>query len=94
MLAVWFELRFGRKPLLAFGILGAAMFFVAGAGGVLILAGGLGTRPIWAVIETALVLGSIFFAPGMLGEQVAALRAEQRELRRRVDDISRRDPPR
>ncbi len=94
MLAVWFELRFGRKPLLAFGIVGAAMFFVAGAGGVLILAGGLGTRPIWAVIETALVLGSIFFATGMLGEQVAALRAEQRELRRRVDDIARRDPPR
>jgi glycosyltransferase involved in cell wall biosynthesis len=94
MLAVWFELRFGRKPLLAFGILGAVMFLVAGAGGILILAGGLGTRPIWAVIETALVLGSVFFATGMLGEQIAALRAELRELRRRVDDMARSGQPR
>lgn len=86
MLAVWFELRFSRKPLLAFGMLGAGMFFVAAVGGVFILAGGLGTRPIWAVIETALTLGSVFFATGILGEQVAALRAEQNELRRRVDE--------
>jgi glycosyltransferase involved in cell wall biosynthesis len=86
MLAVWFELRFSRKPLLAFGMLGAGMFFVAAVGGVFILAGRLGTRPIWAVIETALTLGSIFFATGILGEQIAALRSEQRELRRRLDD--------
>lgn len=86
MLAVWFELRFSRKPLLAFGMLGAGMFLVAALGGLFILLGGLGTRPIWAVIETALTLGSIFFATGILGEQVASLRAEQRELRRRLDD--------
>lgn len=88
MLAVWFELRFGRKPLLAFGVLGATMFFVAAVGGVFILLGGLGTRPIWAVIETALTLGSVFFATGIMGEQIAALRAEQRELRRRLDEES------
>ncbi len=86
MLAVWFELRFSRKPLLAFGILGASMFLVAAVGGVLLLTTGLGTRPVWAVIQTSLILGSIFFATGLLGEQVAALRAEQHEHRRRVDD--------
>ena len=37
-----------------------------------------------------LILGSIFFAAGLLGEQVAVLRAEQRELRRRLDERSDR----
>jgi glycosyltransferase involved in cell wall biosynthesis len=86
MLAVWFELRFSRKPLLAFGILGAGMFAVSAAGGILLLTTGLGTRPVWAIVQTTLTLGSVFFATGLLGEQVAALRAEQRELRRRLDE--------
>ena len=41
MLAVWFELRFSRKPLLAFGMLGAGMFSVAAVSGVLLLTTGL-----------------------------------------------------
>ena len=86
MLAVWFELRFSRKPLLAFGILGFGMFTLAAVVGVLLLTTGLGKRPFWEVIQTSLTLGSIFFATGILGEQVAALRAEQRELRRRLDE--------
>lgn len=86
MLAVWFELRFSRKPLLAFGILGVAMFSLAAVGGVLLLTIGLGKRPFWEAIQTSLTLGSIFFATGILGEQVAALRAEQQELRRRLDE--------
>jgi len=86
MLAVWFELRFSQKPLLAFGILGAFMFAVAAVGGVLLLTTGLGKRPFWEVIQTTLTLGSVFFATGLLGEQVAALRSEQRELRRRLDE--------
>jgi glycosyltransferase involved in cell wall biosynthesis len=90
MLSVWFELRFSRKPLLAFGILGAGMFSVAAIAGLLLLATKAGTRPYWEVITTALILGSIFFATGLLGEQVATLRAEQRELRRRVDERSGR----
>lgn len=86
MIAVWFELRFSRKPLLAFGMLGAGMFCVAAIGGVLLLTTGLGTRPVWAVVQTALILGSVFFCTGLLGEQVAALRADQREIRRRLDE--------
>jgi glycosyltransferase involved in cell wall biosynthesis len=86
MLSVWFELRFSRKPLLAFGMLGAAMFLVAAIAGVALLATGTGRRPLWELIQTALTLGSIFFATGLLGEQVATLRAEQRELRRRLDE--------
>jgi glycosyltransferase involved in cell wall biosynthesis len=88
MLAVWFELRLSLKPLLAFGLVGAALFLLAGISGVLLLTTDLGTRPLWAVIQTTLILGSVFFATGLLGEQIATLRAEQRELRRRLDEQS------
>lgn len=86
MLAVWFELRFSLKPLLAFGLVGAGLFLLAGISGLLLLTTDLGTRPLWTVIQTALILGSVFFATGLLGEQIATLRAEQRELRRRLDE--------
>ena len=85
MLAVWFELRFAQKPLLAFGILGAAMFAIGVVFGLVLLVTGQGVRAMWMLIQTCLLLGSIFFATGLLGEQVAALRAEQREIRRRID---------
>jgi hypothetical protein len=90
MLSVWFELRFAQKPLLMFGMLGAALFaigFLAGLTGLaLLVAGysGLAVRPVWTVIQTSMILGSIFFATGLLGEQVAVLRSEQRELRRQL----------
>jgi glycosyltransferase involved in cell wall biosynthesis len=90
MLAVWFELRFGRKPLLAFGMLGAGLFGIGSLAGIaaliLLFTEDIGVRAVWTVIQTCLVLGSIFFATGLLGEQIAVLRAEQRELRRLVDD--------
>ncbi len=90
MLAVWFELRFGQKPLLAFGMLGAALFVIGLLAGLVAL--GIlitkheGVRSVWTVIQTCLLLGSIFFATGILGEQIAVLRAEQRELRRLIDE--------
>jgi len=90
MLSVWFELRFSRKPLLAFGMLGGAIFAVAAIAGGALLFAGQGTRPVWAVIQTALVLGAGSFATGLLGEQVAAARAEQREIRRRLDELAAR----
>ena len=97
MLAVWFELRFGQKPLLAFGMLGAALFAIGVLSGVAALGvlavTGAGVRSIWTVIQTCLILGSVFFATGLLGEQVAVLRAEQRELRRRLDALGREAPP-
>lgn len=91
MLAVWFELRFGQKPLLAFGMLGAALFAVGVIAGIValgvLLLQGIGLRWIWTLIQTCLLLGSIFFATGLLGEQIAVTRAEQRELRRRLDAL-------
>ena len=91
MLSVWFELRFGKKPLLLFGMLGAALFTIGALSGLValgvLLVQGVGYRSVWTVITTCLTLGSIFFATGLLGEQVAQQRAEVRELRRRIDEF-------
>lgn len=93
MLAVWFELRFGQKPLLLFGMLGAGLFgigFLTGlvAIGIRVFAG-IGFRPLLTLVETCLVLGSVLFATGLLGEQIAQQRAELRELRRELDGLKR-----
>jgi glycosyltransferase involved in cell wall biosynthesis len=91
MLSVWFELRFGRKPLLLFGMLGAGLFalgFLAGLGALLWLAiFGVGIRPVWTLIQTCLILGSVFFVGGFVGEMVAVQRAEMREMRRRLEEV-------
>lgn len=94
MLSVWFELRFAAKPLLLFGMLGAALFAVGAVAGLAAVAwlaiSGIGLRWVWTLIQTVLILGSIFFATGLLGEQIAGVRAQLRELRRVTDDL--RDP--
>jgi len=93
MLSVWFELRFGRKPLLAFGMLGAALFGLGFLGGVAALVWLLvaheGLRAIWTLIQTCIILGSVFFVGGLVGELIAGQRAEVRELRREVDAVRR-----
>lgn len=97
MLSVWFELRFAQKPLLLFGMLGAALFALGVVAGLVALARlamfGVGTRSVWTIIQTSLLLGSVFFVAGLLGEQVAGLRAQVRELRRVTDELTetRRD---
>jgi glycosyltransferase involved in cell wall biosynthesis len=90
MLSVWFELRFGGKPLLLFGMVGLALFAIGVIAGLFALARlwilGVGTRPVWTIIQTCLIVGSVFFATGLIGEQVAVQRAEVRELRRRIEE--------
>ena len=91
MFSVWFELKFGKKPLLLFGMLGAGLFligFLAGIVALIVLAvTGEGIRPVWTIITTCLMLGSVLFATGLLGEQIAGQRAELRELRRQLDEV-------
>jgi glycosyltransferase involved in cell wall biosynthesis len=98
MLAVWFELRFARKPLLLFGLLGAVLFIVGVVVGIVAILyrviGGVGFRPLVNLVETCVTVGSVFFATGLLGELIAAQRAELSQLRSRVEDLSReRDTP-
>ena len=100
MLSVWFELRFAKKPLLLFGVLGAALFALATIAGLIVGASvllgtpTLAVRWVWTLITTCLILGSIFFATGILGELVAGQRAEMRELRRQLDELrASREPP-
>jgi glycosyltransferase involved in cell wall biosynthesis len=92
MVSVWFEMRFGQKPLLAFGMLGAALFAFGVLAGmaalVRLLVSGEGQRWAWTLIQTCLVLGSIFFASGLMGELIAQQRAEVRELRRELETLS------
>ncbi len=93
MLAVWFELRFARKPLLLFGMMGATLFLIGIVVGIVAILwrvlGGIGYRPLLNLIETCLIVGSIFFATGLTGELIAAQRTELSELRRRLEDLSR-----
>jgi len=91
MLAVWFELRFARKPLLFFGMLGAFLFLIGvltGIAAVLYrLIAGVGFRPLLTLVQVCLLLGSVFFATGLLAELMAAQRAEIAELRRRLEEV-------
>lgn len=91
MLSVWFELRFGQKPLLLFGMIGLTIFLVGVIAGLValgrLLMYGVGQRWVWTIIQTCLVLGGVFFAMGLLGEQIAGQRAQLREMQRHLDEL-------
>jgi glycosyltransferase involved in cell wall biosynthesis len=93
MLAVWFELRFGQKPLLLFGVLGAMLAglgVLAGIALVLIrVIAGFGYRPLLDLASLCMIVGTVLFVGGLVGEMIAAQRAELRELRRRLDEVER-----
>jgi glycosyltransferase involved in cell wall biosynthesis len=93
LLSVWFQLRFGRKPMLFFGILGAILFlvgFLVGSAAVVLrLAYRADVALMVSLVQTLLITGVVLFGFGLLGELVAGLREEQRELARRIQD--RRD---
>jgi glycosyltransferase involved in cell wall biosynthesis len=89
LLSVWFQLRFGRKPMLFFGLAGAGLFLVGLLAGIvaLILRFGfdIGFRPLLNLVETMVISGIVLFGFGFTGEMLAGLREEQRELARRLD---------
>ena len=93
LLSVWFELRFGRKPMLFFGLLGAFLFLVGFLIGVVAVVLRLAYRAdvglMVNLVMTLVITGVMLFGFGLLGELVAGLREEQRELARRTQE--RRD---
>jgi glycosyltransferase involved in cell wall biosynthesis len=88
LLAVWFQLRFGRKPLLFFGGLGALLFFAGFLVGVVALVMrygyGFGFRPLLDLIMVLVICGVALFGFGFVGEMLAQQREELRELARRA----------
>jgi glycosyltransferase involved in cell wall biosynthesis len=96
LLSVWFLLRYGRKPMLFFGVLGTVLFafgFLAGVVALVVRFGfGVGFRPLLNLIETLVISGIALFGFGFLGEMLAGQREEIRELHRAVrDQGTRRD---
>ena len=83
LISVWFQLRFGRKPMIFFGLAGAALFVIGFLGGVAALVlrfgYGIGFRPLLNLVETMVISGIVLFGFGFLGEMVAGLREEFRE---------------
>ncbi len=86
LLSVWFLLRFGRKPMLFFGLAGAGLFlvgFLAGVAALVLRFGyGIGLRPLLNLVETMVISGIALFGFGFVGELIAGMREEQRELAR------------
>ncbi|MEE8476903.1 MAG: DPM/DPG synthase family glycosyltransferase [Gemmatimonadales bacterium] len=95
LLSVWFLLRFGRKPMLFFGLLGAILFTVGFAVGVFGLIQrfvfGYGFRPLLDLIVVLVISGVALFGFGFVGELIAGLREEIRDLTRVVGRSSDQD---
>ncbi len=93
LLSVWFQLRFGRKPMLFFGLWGA--FLVAGGFLVGVVAFVLrfgfneGFRPLLYAVMLLVISGIVLFGVGFLGETVAGTREEIRALTRAVEQLTR-----
>jgi glycosyltransferase involved in cell wall biosynthesis len=87
LLSVWFQLRFGRKPMLFFGVAGAVVFGIGLLSGIIALvlrfAFGTGFRPLLNLVEMMVISGIALFGFGFLGEMLAGLREEIREQLRR-----------
>jgi glycosyltransferase involved in cell wall biosynthesis len=94
LLSVWFQLRFGRKPMLFFGVSGAVLLLLGFAVGVYALIEryvyGVGFRPILNLIMLLVLSGLILFGFGFVGEMVAGTREELRAIEREVERLRER----
>ena len=92
LLSVWFQLRFGRKPMLFFGVMGTVLFvlgFLAGVAALIVRFGyGIGFRPLLNLIEVLVISGIALFGFGFVGELLAGQREEVRELHRAVRELT------
>jgi hypothetical protein len=95
LISVWFQLRFGRKPMLFFGVVGAVLFiigFVAGIVALVLRFGyGIGLRPLLNLVEMMVISGFVLFGFGFLGEMIAGMREETREIARELTRLEKPD---
>ena len=94
LMSVWFQLRFGRKPMLFFGVIGAMLFLlglIVGAVALYLRYGPphMGFRPLLDLIMVLVISGVVLFGFGFVGEMLAGMREElrslERELQRKAD---------
>lgn len=89
LMSVWFQLRFGRKPMLFFGVAGAALFLLGLIVGIVALylrfgPPHVGFRPLLDLIVVLVISGVVLFGFGFVGEMLAGMREELRMLEREV----------
>jgi len=95
LLSVWFQLRFGRKPMLFFGVAGALLFslgLLVGAVSLYLRFGPphIGFRPLLDLIMVLVISGVSLFGFGFVGEMVAGMREELRAIAREVERLRER----
>ncbi len=91
LLSVWFQLRFGRKPLLFFGVSGAILFvlgFLVGVASLILRFGfGMGFRPLLDLVMVLVISGIALFGFGFIGDMLAGTREELRSVGRSVEQL-------
>jgi glycosyltransferase involved in cell wall biosynthesis len=95
LISVWFQLRFGRKPMLFFGVGGAILFVIGLLAGIVALVlrfgYGIGLRPLLNLVEMMVISGIVLFGFGFLGEIIAGMREETREIGRGLARLEKPD---
>ena len=91
LISVWFQLKFGRKPLLFFGLTGSMLFalgFLTGVLAIVLRFGfGVGLRPLLYLVLVLVISGIALFGFGFVGEMLAAQREELRAIEKSLRNI-------
>ncbi len=87
LMSVWFQVRFARKPMLFFGVIGAMLFLLGLVVGIVALylrygPPHMGFRPLLDLIMVLVISGVVLFGFGFVGEMLAGMREEVRGLER------------
>jgi len=94
LLSVWFQLKFGRKPMLFFGVTGAVLCLTGVLVGVYALIERYvlqqGNRAFLYLVLLLVLAGLILFGFGVVGEMGAGMREEVRALAREVEQLKDR----
>lgn len=97
LLAVWLQLRFGRKPMVVFGVTGAVLVLLGFVVGVYEIiqryAYQQGNRAFLYLVLLLVIAGLMLFGFGFVGELVAGQREELRALQRELDRLRKPDAP-
>jgi glycosyltransferase involved in cell wall biosynthesis len=94
LLSVWFQLRFGRKPMLFFGVTGAVLVLLGMLVGLYAIYERYvldqGNRAFLYLVLLLVIAGLMLVGFGFVGELVAGQREEIRALQRDIDRLSER----